>query len=108
MQAGAEFVWGHERQVFMNEPGRAYRKWKSELGLTYRIKAAFGVRPPSVVAILRPSHQALILDQANDVVSTASTSQAVSCCSLTSCIFLLAARAERPRLHRIHPAEEDI
>ena len=30
----------------MNEPGRAYRKWKTELGLTYRIKAAFGVRLP--------------------------------------------------------------
>ena len=30
----------------MNEPGRAYREWKSELGLTYCIKAAFGVRPP--------------------------------------------------------------
>ena len=53
VQAGAEFVWGHERQVFMNEPGRAYRKWKSELGLTYRIKAAFGVRPLSGLVLLR-------------------------------------------------------
>ncbi|KAM5543798.1 hypothetical protein V8D89_002415 [Ganoderma adspersum] len=58
--AGAELLWGHERQVFMNEPGRAYRKWKSELGLTYRIKAAFGANdvlvlndPVSIAYILQ-------------------------------------------------------
>ena len=37
-------IWGHEREVYANQPGRAYRRWAQALGLTYRIKAALGVR----------------------------------------------------------------
>ncbi|KAM5543816.1 hypothetical protein V8D89_002433 [Ganoderma adspersum] len=59
--AGAEFIWGHERQVFMDEPGRAYRKWKSELGLTYRIKAAFGAH--DVLVLSDPVSIAYILQK---------------------------------------------
>jgi hypothetical protein len=43
-QSGAEWVWGHERKVFMNEPGHTYRKFIQEVGTTFRISAAFGVR----------------------------------------------------------------
>ncbi|TBU51008.1 cytochrome P450 [Dichomitus squalens] len=59
--SGAEFVWGHEKQVFMNEPGQAYRKWKSELGLTYRIKAAFGA--PDILVLSDPVSIAYILQK---------------------------------------------
>ncbi|KAL0563880.1 hypothetical protein V5O48_018182, partial [Marasmius crinis-equi] len=37
-----ESIWGHERVVFTNEPGKAFRKWMGEVGSTFRIKAAFG------------------------------------------------------------------
>lgn len=43
MQDGAHFLWGHEKDVFMNEPGSLYRRWMQEIGLIFRIKAAFGV-----------------------------------------------------------------
>lgn len=38
---GAEWIWGHERQMFMEQPGRAVRRWVTTCGLTFRIKAAF-------------------------------------------------------------------
>ncbi|KAI0644064.1 cytochrome P450 [Trametes meyenii] len=47
---GAELVWGHEKTVYMNQPGVAFRKWTSELGLTYRIKAAFGANDVLVLS----------------------------------------------------------
>ncbi|KIK52522.1 hypothetical protein GYMLUDRAFT_88653 [Collybiopsis luxurians FD-317 M1] len=36
------FIWGHEKEVFLNEPGKAFRRWTAALGPAYRIKAAFG------------------------------------------------------------------
>ncbi|KAK7060429.1 hypothetical protein VNI00_001194 [Paramarasmius palmivorus] len=39
---GASWIWGHEKSVFINEPGRAFRQWTELLGKTFRIKAAFG------------------------------------------------------------------
>lgn len=44
-QGGAESVWGHEKAVYMNAPGRMFRHWTLKLGLAYRIRAAFRVRP---------------------------------------------------------------
>ncbi|OSX63016.1 hypothetical protein POSPLADRAFT_1046365 [Postia placenta MAD-698-R-SB12] len=41
--SGAEWVWGHEKTVFMKEPGRACREWIHIHGLTFKIKAAFRV-----------------------------------------------------------------
>ncbi len=43
-QPAASLLWGHEKAVYMNEPGQAFRKWTQALGLTYRIKAALRVR----------------------------------------------------------------
>ncbi|KAI0644094.1 cytochrome P450 [Trametes meyenii] len=40
---GASTIWGHEKIVYMNSPGHAFRQWTNRLGLTYRIKAAFGL-----------------------------------------------------------------
>ncbi|KAI0922392.1 hypothetical protein AcV7_005936 [Taiwanofungus camphoratus] len=50
LPSGAEWVWGHEKTVFMNEPGRAFRNWVRECGLTFRIKAAFGARDVLVLS----------------------------------------------------------
>ncbi|KAG6867419.1 hypothetical protein C0993_002993 [Termitomyces sp. T159_Od127] len=38
-----KFFWGHEKTVFVNQPGMAFRKWIGNLGLIFRIKAALGV-----------------------------------------------------------------
>ncbi|KAL0959326.1 hypothetical protein HGRIS_014587 [Hohenbuehelia grisea] len=35
--------WGHEKTVFMNEPGVAFKVWMKDLGSTFRIKAALGL-----------------------------------------------------------------
>jgi hypothetical protein len=42
-------MWGHEETVFMNAPGKAFKQWTAALGLTYRIKAALGVRKALVL-----------------------------------------------------------
>ncbi|KAJ3575313.1 hypothetical protein NP233_g1184 [Leucocoprinus birnbaumii] len=47
---GAEFLWGHERVVYSHEPGVSYRRWIRQLGLTFRIKAAFGARDVLVLS----------------------------------------------------------
>lgn len=49
---GAEYIWGHERKVFSQQPGRCYRTWTKELGLAYRIKAAFGA--PDLLVLSDP------------------------------------------------------
>lgn len=46
---GASWIWGHEKTVFINEPGRAFRGWMETLGKTFRIKAAFGA--PDVLVL---------------------------------------------------------
>ena len=43
-QDGAETLWGHEKAIFTGTPGVAIRRWSQEIGLTFRIKAALGVR----------------------------------------------------------------
>ncbi|KAI0310104.1 cytochrome P450 [Amylostereum chailletii] len=45
-------VWGHEKSVYDNEPGRTFRQWFKSLGLTFRIKAAFGA--PDVLVLADP------------------------------------------------------
>nr|BAK09392.1 cytochrome P450 [Postia placenta] len=50
--SGAEWVWGHEKTVFMKEPGRACREWIHIHGLTFKIKAAF--RAPDVLVLGDP------------------------------------------------------
>ncbi|THH16792.1 hypothetical protein EW146_g3914 [Bondarzewia mesenterica] len=44
---GAEWIWGHERFVYMNPPGVAFRNWINLVGTAFRIKAAFGA--PDIV-----------------------------------------------------------
>jgi hypothetical protein len=51
VQEGAKFIWGHEKQSFMQQPGQAYKQWMKQLGLTYRIKAAFRVSSYSVIGV---------------------------------------------------------
>lgn len=58
---GAQWIWGHERTVFVREPGRAFRGWIREKGLTFRIKAAF--RAPDVVVLSDPVGIAHILQK---------------------------------------------
>lgn len=41
VQDGAERIWGHEKAVYTNTPGRMFRQWTCELGLTSRISATF-------------------------------------------------------------------
>lgn len=43
-QEGADYIWGHEREIHSGQPGDVYRSWYKELGLAYRVKAAFSVR----------------------------------------------------------------
>ncbi|KAF5388378.1 hypothetical protein D9615_000793 [Tricholomella constricta] len=57
----SEWIWGHERTVFMNDPGRALRAWVSKLGLTFKIKAAFGA--PDVLVLCDPTGIAHILQK---------------------------------------------
>ncbi|KAK0229912.1 cytochrome P450 [Armillaria nabsnona] len=40
----SSLIWGHEKIVFMTQPGQAFRTWISRFGLTFRVKAAFGAR----------------------------------------------------------------
>ncbi|KAK7055257.1 cytochrome P450 [Favolaschia claudopus] len=49
---GASFLFGHEKTVFYEQPGRAFRNWIEKCGLTYRIKAAFGA--PDIVVLGDP------------------------------------------------------
>ncbi|KAI0759413.1 cytochrome P450 [Trametes elegans] len=42
-QDGTHLFFGHERTVYSNQPGHAFRRWTNTHGLTYRIKAAFGL-----------------------------------------------------------------
>ncbi|KAA1475626.1 cytochrome P450 [Dentipellis sp. KUC8613] len=58
---GASWIWGHEKTVFMNEPGRVFREWTGALGLTYRIKAAF--RAPDVLILSDPDGISHILQK---------------------------------------------
>ncbi|THH06110.1 hypothetical protein EW146_g9715 [Bondarzewia mesenterica] len=58
---GAEWIWGHERTVFMNEPGYAFRLWIADVGLTFRIKAAFGA--PDVLVLCDPKGISHILQK---------------------------------------------
>lgn len=46
----ASLLWGHEKEVFMSQPGVAYRAWTNSLGLTFRIKAAFRARDVLVLS----------------------------------------------------------
>ncbi|TFK79504.1 cytochrome P450 [Polyporus arcularius HHB13444] len=57
----ASLLWGHEKAVYMNEPGQAFRKWTQALGLTYRIKAALRAR--DVLVISDPRGIAYILQR---------------------------------------------
>ncbi|KAI0058352.1 cytochrome P450 [Artomyces pyxidatus] len=61
LPAGAEWIWGHEKTVFMNQAGHAFRKWINEVGLTFRIKAAFGA--PDILVIADPVGIAHILQK---------------------------------------------
>ncbi|OSD07755.1 cytochrome P450 [Trametes coccinea BRFM310] len=58
---GAEWLFGHEKTVFMNTPGVAYRKWISQLGLAFRIKAAFGAR--DILVLSDPTAIAYVLQK---------------------------------------------
>ncbi|KAK0460546.1 cytochrome P450 [Desarmillaria tabescens] len=58
---GAATLWGHEKTIFMDEPGRVYRKWIKEIGLTFRIKAAFGA--PDILVVSDPEGIAHILQK---------------------------------------------
>ncbi|KAH9846772.1 cytochrome P450 [Lenzites betulinus] len=49
-QEGAESIWGHEKAVYMNAPGHMFRHWTLKLGLSYRIRAAFWVRPELILS----------------------------------------------------------
>ncbi|KAI0746369.1 cytochrome P450 [Daedaleopsis nitida] len=46
----AEYIWGHERSIYLDEPGRLFREWTRVLGLVYRIKAAFGANDVLVLS----------------------------------------------------------
>ncbi|KAI0704555.1 cytochrome P450 [Earliella scabrosa] len=54
-------IWGHEKEVYVNQPGRAFRKWTQDLGLTFRIKAALGAR--DVLVLSDPGSIAYILQK---------------------------------------------
>ncbi|KAL5536466.1 hypothetical protein ACEPAF_288 [Sanghuangporus sanghuang] len=58
---GHELIWGHERLVFMHEPGHAFRTWIAKLGPTFRIKAAFGA--PDILVLSDPTGIAHILQR---------------------------------------------
>ncbi|PBK86383.1 cytochrome P450 [Armillaria gallica] len=49
---GASLIWGHEKAVFVGQPGSAFREWISNFGLTFRIKAAFGA--PDILVLGDP------------------------------------------------------
>lgn len=57
----ASSIWGHEKSVFRQEPGRAFREWCRHLGLTYRIKAAFAA--PDILVLSDPEGIAHILQK---------------------------------------------
>lgn len=54
-------VWGHEKEVFFNEPGLMFRRWFKQLSLTFRIKAAFGA--PDILVLGDPEGIAHVLRQ---------------------------------------------
>ncbi|EKM50918.1 uncharacterized protein PHACADRAFT_128546 [Phanerochaete carnosa HHB-10118-sp] len=58
---GASWIFGHEGEVVKNAPGRIFREWADKLGLTYRIKAAFGAR--DVLVLCDPAGIAHILQK---------------------------------------------
>ncbi|KAG5718713.1 hypothetical protein E4T56_gene16594 [Termitomyces sp. T112] len=58
---GAKICWGHEKEVFSNQPGLTFRKWIRQLGLTFRIKAAFGA--PDILVTSDPIAIAYILQK---------------------------------------------
>ncbi|KAF9265664.1 cytochrome P450 [Marasmius fiardii PR-910] len=49
---GSSFIWGHEKAVFVQQPGRAYGDWIRKFGRTFRIKAAFGA--PDILVLSDP------------------------------------------------------
>ncbi|KAK0184560.1 cytochrome P450 [Armillaria mellea] len=49
---GASLIWGHEKAVFVGQPGSAFRDWIGIFGLTFRIKAAFGA--PDILVLSDP------------------------------------------------------
>lgn len=54
---GASLIWGHEKAVYIGQPGSAFRDWISIFGLTFRIKAAFGAADILVLSdpmVVRP------------------------------------------------------
>ncbi|KZV68751.1 cytochrome P450 [Peniophora sp. CONT] len=51
-RTGLEWPWGHEKTVFVSEPGRAYRRWFAECGLTFKIKASLGA--PDILVLADP------------------------------------------------------
>ncbi|KAF8917724.1 cytochrome P450 [Mucidula mucida] len=52
LPADPTFFWGHEKPIFFNQPGRAIRNWMTEVGSTFRIKAAFGA--PDILVLCDP------------------------------------------------------
>ncbi|KAL0064769.1 hypothetical protein AAF712_008316 [Marasmius tenuissimus] len=48
----ASFIWGHEKTVYVQQPGRAFRDWIRIFGKTFRIKAAFGA--PDILVLSDP------------------------------------------------------
>ncbi|KAI0704538.1 cytochrome P450 [Earliella scabrosa] len=61
MPRSSHLIWGHEKEVYARQPGKTYRKWAQELGLTYRIKAALGA--PDVLVLNDPGGIAHILQR---------------------------------------------
>ncbi|GJE90539.1 cytochrome P450 [Phanerochaete sordida] len=59
--AGASWIFGNEETVAKAEPGVMFRQWANELGLTYRIKAAF--RAPDVLVLCDPAGIAHMLQK---------------------------------------------
>ncbi|KAL4262830.1 cytochrome P450 family protein [Pleurotus pulmonarius] len=55
------FLWGHEKEVFFNQPGVMFRQWFQQLGFTYRIKAAFWA--PDILVLGDPEGIAHVLRQ---------------------------------------------
>ncbi|PBK86343.1 cytochrome P450 [Armillaria gallica] len=49
---GASLIWGHEKAIFVGQPGSAFKDWISNFGLTFRIKAAFGA--PDILVLSDP------------------------------------------------------
>ncbi|KAJ7618381.1 cytochrome P450, partial [Roridomyces roridus] len=49
----SSWLWGHEKTIFEREPGHAFNEWTRNLGLTYRIKAAFWA--PDVLVLSDPA-----------------------------------------------------